>query len=100
MEKGQKLKEPSSEEKVEVPVHSGGVAAVTKYPTCVKKAAKRLRISPAKAQKSYNRGVGAWKSNYTGPKRGGKKLISKEGWACGRVNKLRRGGNYDQDLLR
>ena len=73
---------------------------MARYPTCVKKAAKRLRISPAKVQKSYNRGIGAHKQNYTGPRRGGKKLISKEGWACGRVKKLRRGGNYDQDLFR
>ena len=72
-----------------------------RYPTCVKKAAKRLRLKPAKVQRSYNRGIGAHKTNYTGPRGpGGRKLISKEGWACGRVKKLRRGGDYDQDLFR
>ena len=86
------LEEPGPEKEVEV-------LMARKYPTCVSRGAKRLGISKAKAQKSYNRGIGAWKSNYTGPRRGGRKLISKEGWACGRVNKLRRGGNYDQDLL-
>ena len=106
MEKGQKLKEPSSEEKVEVSVHSGGVETVTKYPTCVKRNAKRLGISNAKVQKSYNRGIGAWKNNpgsvrnVRGVKGGPGKKMSKQQWACARVNKLRRGGNYDQDLLR
>ena len=43
---------------------------------CVTRNAKRLGISVRQAQKSYNRGVGAWKTNNTGPRRGGRKLIS------------------------
>ena len=80
-------------------VHTGGAEGLMAK-KCVTRNAKRLDISITNAQKSYNRGIGAWKKNYTGPRRGGKKLISKEGWACGRLNKLRPGGNYDQDLLR
>jgi len=77
-----------------------------KYPTCVINAAKRLGISKAKAQKSYNRGIGAWKNNpgsvrnVRGVKGGPGPKMSKERWACARVGKLRRGGSYDQDLLR
>ena len=72
---------------------------MARYPACVVNASKRSGISKAKLQKSYNRGVGAWKSNYTGPR----PKVSKQAWACGRVNKLarlKRRAGYDQDLLR
>ena len=76
-----------------------------KIPSCVKRAASRLRISVRKAQESYDRGIGAWKTNprsvrnISGVKGGRGRKMSKERWACARVNKLRRGGEYDQDLL-
>ena len=77
-----------------------------KTPSCVIKAAKRLRISKRKAQKSYGRGIGAWHTNprsvrnIRGIKGGKGKKMSSQQWACARVNKLRKGGSYDQDLLR
>lgn len=76
-----------------------------KFPSCVLKAAKRLGISRKKAQESYNRGVGAWRTNpksvrnTKGVKGGRGRKMSSARWACARVNKLRRGGKYDQDLL-
>ena len=69
-----------------------------RYAPCVKKAAKRSCISPSKLQKSYNRGIGAFKN--PGPSRPN---MRKEQWACARVNKLARlktKAGYDQDLLR
>ena len=36
---------------------------VRRYAPCVKKAAKRSGISPSKLQKSYNRGIGAYRTN-------------------------------------
>jgi len=75
-------------------------------PTCVLNSAKRLKISIKKAQKSYDRGIGAWHTNPSsvrntkGQKGVGGKKMTKEQWACARVNKLTRGGKYDQDLLR
>jgi len=59
--------------------------------------------------KSYSRGVGAHKTNRAsvrnmqGKKYAGGKKMSKEQWACARVNKLARlkkRAGYDQDLLR
>ena len=71
-----------------------------RYAPCVKKAAKRSGISPAKLQKSYNRGIGAYRTN---PGSVRPSVKSKEQWACARVNKLARlkkRAGYDQDLLR
>ena len=71
-----------------------------RYAPCVKKAAKRSGISPSKLQKSYNRGIGAYRTN---PSSVRPSVKSKEQWACARVNKLARlkkRAGYDQDLLR
>ena len=71
-----------------------------RYAPCVKKAAKRSGISPSKLQKSYNRGIGAYRTN---PDSVRPNVKSKEQWACARVNKLARlkkRAGYDQDLLR
>ena len=71
-----------------------------RYAPCVKKAAKRSGISPSKLQKSYNRGIGAFRTNRASVR---PNVKSKEQWACARVNKLARlkkRAGYDQDLLR
>jgi len=79
------------------------------YPSCVVNASKRSGISKDKLQKSYNRGIGAHKTNRAsvrnlrGKKYAGGTKMSKEQWACARVNKLARlkkRAGYDQDLLR
>ena len=79
-----------------------------KYPSCVRKAASKLGISKKKAQESYDRGIGAWKTNPSsvrnrkGIKGGPGKRLPKQQWACARVNKLARlkhRAGYDQDLL-
>lgn len=69
-----------------------------RYAPCVVKYSKSSGISKAKLQKSYNRGVGAFKN--PGPSRPN---MRKEQWACARVRKLARlkkRAGYDQDLLR
>jgi len=85
-----------------------GVEAMTRYPTCVKTASKKSGISKGKLLKSYKRGIGAWKTNpgsvrnVRGVKGGPGKKMSKEQWACARVNKLARlkgRAGYDRDLL-
>ena len=80
-----------------------------RYAPCVRRAAKRSGISPSKLQKSYNRGVGAHRTNRAsvrnlqGKKYAGGTKMSAQQWACARVNKLARlktRAGYDQDLLR
>lgn len=79
-----------------------------KYPTCVRTASKRSGISKPRLLKSYKRGIGAWKTNPSsvrnkrGVKGGPGKRMSKQRWACARVNKLARlkkRAGYDRDLL-
>jgi len=80
-----------------------------RYPSCVKSASKRSGISKGKLLKSYKRGIGAHRSspqsvrNLKGVKGGPGPKMSKEQWACARVQKLARlkgRAGYDQDLLR
>ena len=79
-----------------------------RYPSCVKSASKRSGISKSKLLKSYKRGIGAHRTNpgsvrnIRGVKGGPGKKMSKQQWACARVNKLarlKRRAGYDQDLL-
>lgn len=79
-----------------------------KYPTCVRTASKRSGIPKPRLLKSYKRGIGAWKTNPSsvrnkrGVKGGPGKRMSKQRWACARVNKLARlkkRAGYDRDLL-
>ena len=90
---------------------SRGVDALMarRYPSCVKSASKRSGISKGRLRKSYKRGIGAYKTNpgsvrnIRGVKGGPGPKMSKEQWACARVNKLarlKRRAGYDQDLLR
>ena len=90
---------------------SRGVDALMarRYPSCVKSASKRSGISKGTLLKSYKRGIGAYKTNpgsvrnIRGVKGGPGPKMSKEQWACARVNKLARlksRAGYDQDLLR
>ena len=90
---------------------SRGVDALMarRYPSCVKSASKRSGISKGRLLKSYKRGIGAYKTNpgsvrnIRGVKGGPGPKMSKEQWACARVNKLARlksRAGYDQDLLR
>lgn len=80
-----------------------------KYPSCVIKSSKKSGISKSKLMASYKRGIGAHKTNRAsvrnmqGKKYAGGKKMSKEQWACARVNKLARlkkRAGYDKDLLR
>ncbi len=80
-----------------------------RYPNCVVNSSKKSGISKSKLLKSYKRGIGAHKTNRAsvrnmqGKKYAGGKKMSKEQWACARVNKLARlkkKAGYDQDLLR
>ena len=73
-----------------------------RYATCVVKAANRSSYTKAELQQSYNRGIGAHRQNYTGPRASsGAPLISAVGWACGRVNALVRGKkDVDPDIRR
>ena len=85
---------------------------MVKYPSCVITASRKSGISKSKLLKSYKRGVGAWKTSggsvrsRTNPSKRGvpkSQRMSKEQWACARVNKLarlKRRAGYDQDLLR
>ena len=82
---------------------------MTRYTACVTKASKRSGISKSKLLKRYKRGIGDWKTNpgsvrnVRGVKGGPGPKMSKEQWACARVNKLARlkkRAGYDQDLLR
>ena len=95
---------------MEVSVHTGGVEGLMakKYPSCVKSASKRSGISKGKLLKSYKRGIGAHRTspqsvrNLKGVKGGPGPKMSKEQWACARVNKLARlkgRAGYDRDLL-
>jgi len=79
-----------------------------RYPKCVQSASKRSGLSKGKLLKSYKRGIGAWKTNPSsvrnkrGVKGGPGKRMSKERWACARVNKLaklKKRAGYDKDLL-
>ena len=79
------------------------------YPSCVTNASKRSGISKSKLLKSYKRGIGAHKTNRAsvrnmqGKKYAGGKKMSKEQWACARVNKLaklKKRAGYDKDLLK
>lgn len=81
---------------------------MTRYPSCVTNASKRSGISKSKLLKSYKRGIGAHKTNRAsvrnmqGKKYAGGKKMSKERWACARVNKLaklKKRAGYDKDLL-
>ena len=89
---------------------SRGVDALMarRYPSCVKSASKQSGISKGKLLKSYKRGIGAHKNNpgsvrnIRGVKGGPGPKMSKEQWACARVNKLARlkgRAGYDRDLL-
>ena len=80
-----------------------------RYPSCVVNASKRSGISKSKLLRSYKRGIGAHRTspgsvrNLKGVKGGPGPKMSKEQWACARVNKLarlKRRAGYDQDLLR
>ena len=78
---------------------------MARYNSCVKKGAKRSKHSKSKLQKVYNRGVGAWKNNprsvrnVKGVKGGPGKKMSKQQWACARVNSFVRGSRkHDLDL--
>ena len=73
-----------------------------RYAPCVVRGANRSSYTKAELQKSYNRGIGAYDQNYTGPRSSsGAKLISAVGWACGRVNALIRGkSDVDPDIRR
>jgi len=81
---------------------------LSKYPSCVTEASKRSGISKVRLQESYDRGIGAWKTNPSsvrnlkGVKGGPGRRLPKQQWACARVNKLaklRKRAGYDQDLL-
>ena len=81
---------------------------MVRYPSCVKTASKKSGISKPKLLKSYKRGIGAWRTNPSsvrnkrGVKGGPGKRMSKQRWACARVNKLARlkkRAGYDGDLL-
>lgn len=81
---------------------------MVRYPSCVRTASKKSGISKPKLLKSYKRGIGAWKTNPSsvrnkrGIKGGPGKRMSKQRWACARVNKLARlkkRAGYDRDLL-
>lgn len=79
-------------------------------PSCVKRGAKRSRYSTATLQKVYNRGIGAWKSSpgsvrsRSNPKKRGvprSQQMSKQQWACARVNAFVAGRKrVDPDLRR
>ena len=95
---------------MEVSVHTGGDEGLmaTRYPSCVKSASKRSGISKSNLLKSYKRGIGAHRTNpgsvrnIRGVKGGPGPKMSKERWACARVNKLARlkgRAGYDRDLL-
>ena len=81
---------------------------MARYASCVKKGAKRSKHSKAKLQKVYNRGVGAWSSSpgsvrsRINPKKRGvpkSQRMSKQQWACARVNSFVRGSRkHDLDL--
>lgn len=78
-------------------------------PSCVVRASKKSGIKKSQLLKSYKRGIGAWKTNPSsvrnvrGKKGGPGKRMSKQRWACARVNKLARlkkRAGYDMDLLK
>ena len=85
---------------------------LVRYPKCVIEASRRSGIAKGKLLQSYKRGIGAWRTSpqsvrsRTNPSRRGvpkSQRMSKEQWACARVNKLarmKRRAGYDQDLLR
>ena len=82
---------------------------MVRYPSCVVTASRKSGISKSKLLQSYKRGIGAHKTNRAsvrnlqGKKYAGGTKMSKEQWACARVNKLarlKRRAGYDQDLLR
>lgn len=78
-------------------------------PSCVIEAAARSGIATKRLLQSYKRGIGAWRTNPSsvrnkkGVKGGPGKRMSKQRWACARVNKLARlkhRAGYDKDLLK
>ena len=81
-----------------------------RYAPCVKRGASRSRYTASTLQKVYNRGVGAWKNNpqsvrsRINPKRRNvprSQRMSKEAWACARVNAFIAGRpKGDPDLRR
>jgi hypothetical protein len=81
-----------------------------RYAPCVRKKAKTSRYSATTLQKVYNRGVGAWKNNpgsvrsRFNPKKRGVPMsqrMTKEQWACARVNAFVAGRKrVDPDLRR
>ncbi len=81
-----------------------------RYAPCVRKKAKTSRYSAATLQKVYNRGAGAWvsspgsvRSRFNPKKRGVPKSqrMSKQQWACARVNAFVAGRKrVDPDLRR
>lgn len=82
---------------------------MSNYPSCVSTASKKSGIPKSKLQQSYNRGIGAHRTNRAsvrnlqGKKYAGGTKMSAQQWACARVNKLarlKRRAGYDQDLLR
>ena len=79
-----------------------------RYDPCVRNAHEKSGIPLARLQESYDRGIGAWRTNPSsvrnrkGVKGGPGRRMPKEQWACARVNKLarlRRRAGYDKDLL-
>ena len=70
---------------------------MVRYPKCVIEASRRSGIAKGKLLQSYKRGIGAWRTSpqsvrsRTNPSKRGvpkSQRMSKEQWACARVNKL------------
>ena len=82
---------------------------MVRYPSCVVTTSKKSGISKSKLLQSYRRGIVAHRTNIAsvrnlqGKKYAGGTKMSKEQWACGRVQKLgrlKKRAGYYQDLLR
>ena len=89
-------------------VGTGKARRAKRYDPCVRNAHEKSGIPLARLQESYDRGIGAWRTNPSsvrnrkGVKGGPGKRMPKEQWASARVNKLarlRRRAGYDKDLL-
>ncbi len=83
----------------------------SRFHPCVVEASQKTGLSKEIHQASFDRGWGAANSNpqsvrnrYNGKKRPGGwpkgVRMSNTQWACARTKQLRKGKNYDQDLLR
>lgn len=83
----------------------------SRFHPCVVEASKKTGFSKEIHQASFDRGWGAANTNpqsvrnrYTGKKRPGgwpkEVRMSNTQWACARTKQLKKGGNFDQDLLR